>query len=850
MPGSKWRKWDLHFHTPTSYDHQSKATTDQRLIDKLFECGVEVIAITDHNTIDIARIKNLQKLGKGKLTVLPGIEFLSDSRADDPIHFIAVFDENCNLEYVWGELVHNTSLKKIEGEGKKHSEVYCQLPSTIEKIKELGGIVTIHAGSKSNSFEGITHALPHGIAQKEDIARMVDVFELGQEKDFQAYAQMVLPHILRTTGKSMPTIICSDNHDVNSYTVKQNLWIKAEPNFEGLKQILYEPNYRVFIGPEPPINPLRCIEKVVFNFPENCQFEGEAFCFNGKLELEFSPNFTCIIGGRGTGKSTLLNLIHEKLKPGENTFFKNKKVKDQDGKMINIADCVKIDNDDDDKQIEFLSQNEIEEFAQNYIKLTGAIYSRLLKSDADGSLETLEEALKNDLLKYRMNTIIITRLNTLKKEVAQLYKEKASYQKIVDSFSSPEYKQLSQSVQEATKAYGDFLKGKETFIKLNADLTELITPLEGRLSDNYFDQQTARIIGEIKASLQKSPASEMAIAEQQLTDLEKHIAGKQAKLRQYLSEKGVTSENLNDISNASVIISGLENQITDKEKEISAMEESFRKFDKEKLTQSSLAYKEKLEVKIKSISEVLENIDNKSVKPISLHLDFDREAAKQGIFKNFKSLFEGRINQSAHKGDGILKDLLFTIDPGALTTQEAMITALKSHSSSSAAKMFLIELFSEASSFEAHKWLCERNLLDYSAYRKINVLYDGRPVESSSFGQRCTAVLVILLLLGNNPIIIDEPEAHLDSLLIANYLVDVIKKSKQNRQIIFATHNANFVINGDAEYIHILGNEESTGKTKIESTTIENSKTKETLVSLEGGKEAFYKRESKYQFKL
>src|SRR5690606_23957131 len=117
--------------------------------------------------------------------------------------------------------MHNTSLKKIGGEGKKHNEVYCQLPSTIEKIKELGGIVTIHAGSKSNSFERITHALPHGMAQKEDIARMVDVFELGQEKDFQAYAQMVLPHILRTTGKSMPTIICSDNHDVNSYTVKQ-----------------------------------------------------------------------------------------------------------------------------------------------------------------------------------------------------------------------------------------------------------------------------------------------------------------------------------------------------------------------------------------------------------------------------------------------------------------------------------------------------------------------------------------------------------------------------------------------------------------------------------------------------
>jgi len=111
-------------------------------------------------------------------------------------------------------------------------------------------------------------------------------------------------------------------------------------------------------------------------------------------------------------------------------------------------------------------------------------------------------------------------------------------------------------------------------------------------------------------------------------------------------------------------------------------------------------------------------------------------------------------------------------------------------------------------------------------------------------------VLVILLLLGNNPIIIDEPEAHLDSYLIANYLVDVIKKSKQNRQIIFATHNANFVVNGDSELIHILNLDDTTGLTKISSTTIENPLTRETLIGLEGGREAFVKRENKYQFTL
>ena len=143
--------------------------------------------------------------------------------------------------------------------------------------------------------------------------------------------------------------------------------------------------------------------------------------------------------------------------------------------------------------------------------------------------------------------------------------------------------------------------------------------------------------------------------------------------------------------------------------------------------------------------------------------------------------------------------------------------------------------------------VAERKFLDYSSFKKIKVQYENRPIESSSFGQRCTAVLVILLLLGNNPIIIDEPEAHLDSLLISNYLVEVIKDRKQNRQIIFATHNANFVINGDTELIHILDIDEPSQTTTVISTTIENAQTRETLIGLEGGREAFKKREYRYQ---
>lgn len=86
----------------------------------------------------------------------------------------------------------------------------------------------------------------------------------------------------------------------------------------------------------------------------------------------------------------------------------------------------------------------------------------------------------------------------------------------------------------------------------------------------------------------------------------------------------------------------------------------------------------------------------------------------------------------------------------------------------------------------------------------------------------------------------------LSILLISDYLVELIKEQKHHRQIIFVTHNANFVVNGDAELIHIL-EMDTNNRTKITSTTIENFETRGNLLALEGGKEAFEKRERKYE---
>ena len=128
----------------------------------------------------------------------------------------------------------------------------------------------------------------------------------------------------------------------------------------------------------------------------------------------------------------------------------------------------------------------------------------------------------------------------------------------------------------------------------------------------------------------------------------------------------------------------------------------------------------------------------------------------------------------------------------------------------------------------------------------FDILYKGKSLEKLSFGQRATAVLLTILYLGTIPLIIDEPETHLDQKMIAEDLVKIIKTVKENRQLIFATHNANIVINGDADLIIHLKQDENSSNTKIETYSIENIDKRDDLLILEGCRDAFKAREEHY----
>lgn len=299
--GSEWRKWDLHFHTPSSFDYDDKSVTDEDIISTLKQNEIAVVVITDHHVINVAKIENLRKLSGDNLTVLAGIELRSELGGSESIHFIGIFPEDSsqfNLQTAWTKLQGPFNLTPDEVEKKGNAKVYCDLVDACKLIHDSGGIVTIHAGSKSNSIDGITNTLSHKMAQKDDVAKSIDIFEMGKVADLDDYRKIVFPAIKRIR----PMVICSDNHNIRNYKLKTNCWIKADPTFEGLKQVLHEPDDRIIVNDVLPQfkSDAHVIDRIEIK-KSNHWFE--------EKDILLNENMVAVIGEKGAGKTALADLI-------------------------------------------------------------------------------------------------------------------------------------------------------------------------------------------------------------------------------------------------------------------------------------------------------------------------------------------------------------------------------------------------------------------------------------------------------------------------------------------------------------------------------------------------------------
>lgn len=327
--GSVWRLWDLHFHTPSSYDVKHNVKNEQ-IIDLLIEREIAAVAITDHHFIDVERIREIQKLAGDRIVIFPGIELRSELGGSESVHFVGIFPEinsGIDIEQIWKTLEVKL---EISNKVKKFGDdaVFFDLKDSADEIHRLEGLVSVHAGGKSNTIENIRNTKEYKKAIKRDLVEnAIDFFEAGDKQDVEDYNKKVFPNI----GKELPIVVTSDTHHRSSDTQRESCWIRADVTFAGLKRILDEPG-RVFVGETPLLiervkgNPSKFIEKVGVHKKENADLKEKWFDF----DLDINSGLVAIIGNKGGGKSALsdtIGLLGKTLNAGDFSFLNERKFK-------------------------------------------------------------------------------------------------------------------------------------------------------------------------------------------------------------------------------------------------------------------------------------------------------------------------------------------------------------------------------------------------------------------------------------------------------------------------------------------------------------------------------------------
>lgn len=887
--GSNWNKWDLHVHTPDSIVHDYKFKDEEKKWDEYIDSleklpeDIKVLGINDYWFIDgykkVLKYKENGRLENIEL-ILPVVEvrlkeFVGNTSLNK-INYHIVFSDKLTAKEIETYFLNRIDIKaNLDGIeipfGHLNNDSFVRLGKEIERTtpedKRKG--LPSHKEIGFNNFTIDLNKLDELLKNdylKGKFLRIIGKSEwddfrwessAGDKKsiinncDFVFSASPTVENVVKSKlslinqGVNNRLLHCSDSHEFYNgrYTSKVLghcfTWLKAECTFEGLKQVLYESDSRIYLGENTPPKAVHKLDKVIIDFSDNILIGNEKFCFSGKHEFSFSPYFTCIIGGRGSGKSTLVNIIAEK-----NGQIQDSLKQLNSNKPINEAvsfEPLSLAN------LEYIPQNRIEDFAKDSPKFTLSIFERLDRESnyelisIENKLEKELEKLNNQILLLESRDILITQLNKLKRDIE-------TKEELVKAFSDKKYLDNKEKVAKISIDIEILNSSMNRYNNLLKTLKNILYTNEEKIVQNKYDEKYNLLLKKTQSLVNIFSVNTFY---NEVKDYEELVAYQEEiaeNIKTFLKSKNLSDENIKDVTNAHIDISRLKSEKDSTEVKLFKVIKQIEDYKYDTLNNLKEIFCLKINEQLIKVNEKFLKIKESNpndIKEIKIEYFVSNDIKEQLINKLNKSL---GLNYSIRS---TFYDYLFKISFDDILLIEDNKTFLErlSNNCNTNAKAFqeLETIFLNKKAFEIYKLCIKYCKYDFKNNKVLKVLYDNKSLEDSSFGQRCTAAIVILLSLGNNPIILDEPEAHLDSSLIANYLVNLIKEQKKNRQIIFATHNANFVINGDADLIIKLSNEN--GITTSQSFTIENLEYRNSLLNLEGGLDAFEKREKKYNIR-
>ena len=928
--GSTFCKWDLHIHSPEShYNEYSFISPDEKehygeniwdkYIDELEKINdTPAIGITDYFHIDGYK-KTLGYKNAGRLNnislILPNIEFRLDTfvtKGDSQprVNFHVIFSDDIDPNIIENEFLGELHIYTKQGEPRKlskenivqigkelksehpnfdGSEYFVGCTNITLKEEEIQQILNDKASIFKNKYmfgisdpewseiawDGQDHLTRKRFIFLSDFifsgSPSTRDFALGKKHDDEI-------SYIKEFGKKKPCIWGSDAHNFEGICapdLNRFCWIKSDLTFSGLQQILYEPEERVFIGehnPEP--------NKHIYTL-KNIRFDGYGVNEEltiAPLDIQLNKSLVTVIGGKGTGKTALLDLIANcferrcKGSRGENedknSFVQRIQEQAPDFKteisflgeaIPNFTKELIQEEYIEGIKITYLPQGKIEEYSGSRDKLNAKIQEIIFSTAeviSSGIIDKFNEIresiseLNRSLRQYSIDILALeeestyTILSSLKEgkslhqgNLQDIESKIQLIENTLEKGASEKIRELKERDTLITTRLDklNILKEisitelKEQFQSLGIDLNSSITNINQQLTDLEIEPNLAlitfaqwisqldEVVVLVNEQVTKSQEDLVGITKEigELSGLDKEHA-------ELLIEKESITKKIDEIDK------GIAEVGKKREEIIRFNHERFRKYIQ--LISQYIDWREYYEQAITLFSsgknEILNGIDFQSV----IYFDQDRYIAVGNEIFHGRKVTDEDLIDLARQFNAIINKR----DKVEVTNE---ITAVINKELG-----FADSLKPTRNNGDLYTWI-------FNNYFDLNtqILFNNKQMEKLSMGQKGILLIKLFLAEGNYPLIIDQPEENLDNKSVFDELTVAYRQAKKNRQVIIATNNANLVVNADCEQVIVA--EFNNNTIKYKDGTLEDPQIRNDITGiLEGGERAFKDRERKYGF--
>jgi predicted ATPase len=873
--GARFVRADLHVHTRP--DGGTATASPQDYIRAAVEAGVSVMAITDHNSVDAAP-GVMEAARDTDVLVLPGIEITTHGG-----HLLAIFAPEALETLQAFATRQNLRLEADPQDGNLRSSR--SMLELVHEIGERGGLaIPAHVDAK----DGIHEAMPNtalvqlladpALAGLEfathDAMQHWFVDSDGDSARQQAWrARMSVEEL---AGRGLARLMSSDAHrpekvggDRPSRTMTRLRL--DEPTFDAVRNaILFNPKARCKAEVDLPAAYPRVL---------SATFEGG---FLDGMEVEFSPNLNCFIGGRGAGKSTALLAIRAAL----GADMGGDDDPDDPDRMPDVTTIRFLDRAGNERtairrrgeeaaeentgvpielELADMGQGASGRLAREYAEDPGSLRT-FLDAFVDLSPHTAKQAALLEQLED--NAGEVTRAGQGLSDISQAKRDVAQLQSTLKAAENSKVEQLAQYAAQLTaenqllerleELTGEMLDPGIAPVKVDLDVLASETgtnlserPASDHLSgDHDVDQLVTALAArrdELRAHVQSQLASAGAALREELTAWKTQHgqwSERMQEIQRELDEQGLKVQ-AGEILRVSTRLNAARERVRQLEARKSAFDEAQnrRRVLLQELTTDRDLEHQRRRVTLRKVVEKV----NEQAEGLRIHIS----VAQHGDDHEWCEWLTANLGFRHPRVERIAADVSPQQFATALERGASTLGNLKADGAA---------MLDEAQLQLAQKLRKYPVIFTLQTMRRDDRVHidvsdpgavDRRPFDHLSAGQQRSVLLSLMLSADrDDPLIIDQPEDHLDAQYIARSVVRQLEAAKERRQVIIATHSANLVVLGDAELVIPMVASGGHGHT-AEPGAVDRLQTRELVCQLlEGGRGAFKRRGERYGFEV